>query len=95
MGRAIRQTRQTQRGQYNSSSIANGLGFKLRRKKATSQYNTITMTANWRIGRGIRKRRDSSGNLKKTAHFVEMTKNWKAEKLEDIQYTATVAEDYD
>ena len=56
------QTRQTQWGRYNSSSIANGLGFKLRRKKATSQYNTITMTANWRIGRGIRKRQDSSGN---------------------------------
>ena len=62
MGRAIRQTRRTQRGQYNFSSIANGLSFKLRRKKVTSQYNTITMTANWRIGRGIRKRRDSSRN---------------------------------
>ena len=61
-GRAIRQTRRTQRRRYNSSSIANGLSFKLRRKKVTSQYNTITMTVNWRIGRGIRKRRGSSGN---------------------------------
>ena len=36
--------------------------------------------------RGIIRRQNLSGNYKKTAQFVEMTKNWKAKKLEDMQY---------
>ena len=36
--------------------------------------------------RGIRRHQNLSGNYKKTTQFVEMTKNWKAKKLEDMQY---------